>query len=83
MMLLCKKLLKPLFPLLLGLFSVAKDKAVHIMDVEAGKLIKRIPKAHRYQNFCTPGEHIHTDRQRVVCDFSTAKCLADKGLAIF
>ncbi|KAL2093206.1 hypothetical protein ACEWY4_010518 [Coilia grayii] len=29
-----------------NLFSVAKDKAVHIMDVEAGKLIKRIPKAH-------------------------------------
>ncbi|TTU76951.1 WD repeat-containing protein 55 [Bagarius yarrelli] len=29
-----------------GLFSVSKDKAVHIMDVVAGKLIKRIPKAH-------------------------------------
>ncbi|KAF4077244.1 hypothetical protein AMELA_G00205810 [Ameiurus melas] len=28
------------------LFSVSKDKAVHIMDVVAGKLIKRIPKAH-------------------------------------
>ncbi|XP_060791856.1 WD repeat-containing protein 55 [Neoarius graeffei] len=28
------------------LFSVSKDKAVHIMDVEAGKLVKRIPKAH-------------------------------------
>lgn len=31
------------------LFSVSKDKAVHIMDVEAGKLVTRIPKAHRYQ----------------------------------
>lgn len=50
MMLLCMTVLKPLFPLLLGLFSVAKDKAVHIMDVEAGKLIKRIPKAHRYSH---------------------------------
>ncbi|XP_041965397.1 WD repeat-containing protein 55 [Alosa sapidissima] len=29
-----------------SLFSVAKDKSVHIMDVEAGKLIKRITKAH-------------------------------------
>ncbi|XP_066502467.1 WD repeat-containing protein 55 [Hoplias malabaricus] len=28
------------------LFSVSKDKAVHIMDVEAGKLVTRIPKAH-------------------------------------
>ncbi|XP_046722984.1 WD repeat-containing protein 55 isoform X1 [Silurus meridionalis] len=28
------------------LFSVSKDKAVHIMDVVAGKLVKRIPKAH-------------------------------------
>ncbi|XP_026883034.2 WD repeat-containing protein 55 [Electrophorus electricus] len=28
------------------LFSVSKDKAVHIMDVEAGKLETRIPKAH-------------------------------------
>uniref|UniRef100_A0A3B1JFJ7 WD repeat-containing protein 55 n=1 Tax=Astyanax mexicanus TaxID=7994 RepID=A0A3B1JFJ7_ASTMX len=28
------------------LFSVSKDKAVHIMDVEAGKLATRIPKAH-------------------------------------
>ncbi|KAF5898403.1 rab proteins geranylgeranyltransferase component A 2-like, partial [Clarias magur] len=28
------------------LFSVSKDKAIHIMDVEAGKLSKRIPKAH-------------------------------------
>ncbi|TRY59383.1 hypothetical protein DNTS_004293 [Danionella cerebrum] len=31
------------------LFSVSKDKAVHIMDVEAGKLVTRIPKAHKYQ----------------------------------
>lgn len=30
------------------LFSVSRDKAVHIMDVVAGKLVKRIPKAHRY-----------------------------------
>lgn len=29
------------------LFSVSKDKAVHIMDVEAGKLLTRIPKAHK------------------------------------
>lgn len=29
------------------LFSVSKDKAVHIMDVEAGKLVTRIPKAHK------------------------------------
>ncbi|XP_043077875.1 WD repeat-containing protein 55 [Puntigrus tetrazona] len=29
------------------LFSVSKDKAVHIMDAEAGKLLTRIPKAHR------------------------------------
>jgi len=28
------------------LYSVAKDKSVHIMDVEAGKLVKRITKAH-------------------------------------
>ncbi|KAI4884395.1 hypothetical protein NFI96_011239, partial [Prochilodus magdalenae] len=28
------------------LFSVSKDKAVHVMDVEAGKLVTRIPKAH-------------------------------------
>ncbi|XP_050949524.1 WD repeat-containing protein 55 [Labeo rohita] len=28
------------------LYSVSKDKAVHIMDVEAGKLVTRIPKAH-------------------------------------
>ncbi|XP_058272442.1 WD repeat-containing protein 55 isoform X3 [Hemibagrus wyckioides] len=28
------------------LFSVSKDKAVHIMDVEAGKLVERISKAH-------------------------------------
>ncbi|XP_072518648.1 WD repeat-containing protein 55 [Salminus brasiliensis] len=28
------------------LFSVSKDKAVHIMDVETGKLVTRIPKAH-------------------------------------
>ncbi|XP_051534058.1 WD repeat-containing protein 55 [Myxocyprinus asiaticus] len=29
------------------LFSVSKDKAIHIMDVEAGKLVTRIPKAHK------------------------------------
>lgn len=34
------------------LFSVSKDKAVHIMDVVAGKLVKRIPKAHRYCVIC-------------------------------
>uniref|UniRef100_A0A8C2I879 WD repeat-containing protein 55 n=1 Tax=Cyprinus carpio TaxID=7962 RepID=A0A8C2I879_CYPCA len=28
------------------LFSVSKDKAVHILDAEAGKLLTRIPKAH-------------------------------------
>ncbi|KAJ8266118.1 hypothetical protein GJAV_G00126130 [Gymnothorax javanicus] len=28
------------------LFSVSKDKSVHILDVEAGKLVTRIPKAH-------------------------------------
>ncbi|XP_048851057.1 WD repeat-containing protein 55 [Brienomyrus brachyistius] len=28
------------------LFSVSKDKSVHIMDVEEGKLVSRIPKAH-------------------------------------
>ncbi|KAM4611658.1 WD repeat-containing protein 55 [Polymixia lowei] len=28
------------------LFSVSKDKSVHIMDVEVGKLETRIPKAH-------------------------------------
>ncbi|XP_073680959.1 WD repeat-containing protein 55 [Garra rufa] len=28
------------------LYSVSKDKAVHIMDAEAGKLLTRIPKAH-------------------------------------
>ncbi|KAJ8404553.1 hypothetical protein AAFF_G00338200 [Aldrovandia affinis] len=28
------------------LFSVSKDKSIHIMDVEAGKLVTRIPKAH-------------------------------------
>lgn len=33
------------------LFSVSKDKAVHIMDVEAGKLVTRIPKAHTYLIF--------------------------------
>ncbi|XP_023679334.1 WD repeat-containing protein 55 isoform X1 [Paramormyrops kingsleyae] len=30
----------------LKLFSVSKDKSVHIMDVEEGKLVTRIPKAH-------------------------------------
>ncbi|XP_035291265.1 WD repeat-containing protein 55 isoform X2 [Anguilla anguilla] len=28
------------------LFSVSKDKSIHIMDVEAGKLVTRIAKAH-------------------------------------
>ncbi|KAL0993966.1 hypothetical protein UPYG_G00116210 [Umbra pygmaea] len=28
------------------LFSVSKDKSVHLMDVEAGKLVTRITKAH-------------------------------------
>ncbi|KAJ8348319.1 hypothetical protein SKAU_G00269080 [Synaphobranchus kaupii] len=28
------------------LFSVSKDKSIHIMDVEVGKLVTRIPKAH-------------------------------------
>ncbi|XP_036381142.1 WD repeat-containing protein 55 [Megalops cyprinoides] len=28
------------------LFSVSKDKSIHIMDVEGGKLVTRIPKAH-------------------------------------
>ena len=28
------------------LFSVSKDKCVHMMDVEAGKLVTRIQKAH-------------------------------------
>ncbi|KPP69765.1 WD repeat-containing protein 55-like [Scleropages formosus] len=28
------------------LFSVSKDKSVHIMDAEVGKLVSRIPKAH-------------------------------------
>ncbi|KAI1902589.1 hypothetical protein AGOR_G00017460 [Albula goreensis] len=28
------------------LFSVSKDKSIHIMDVEAGKLVTRIQKAH-------------------------------------
>ncbi|XP_061104530.1 WD repeat-containing protein 55 isoform X2 [Conger conger] len=28
------------------LFSVSKDKSIHIMDVEAGKLVSRITKAH-------------------------------------
>lgn len=30
------------------LFSVSKDKAVHVMDVVAGKLVTRLSKAHRY-----------------------------------
>ncbi|KAM3857375.1 WD repeat-containing protein 55 [Diretmus argenteus] len=30
----------------LKLFSVSKDKAVHVMDVELGKLVTRIPRAH-------------------------------------
>ncbi|XP_006632039.1 WD repeat-containing protein 55 [Lepisosteus oculatus] len=30
------------------LFSISKDKAVHIMDVEEGKLLSRISKAHSY-----------------------------------
>lgn len=30
------------------LFSVSKDKSVHIMDVEEGKLVTHIPKAHRW-----------------------------------
>lgn len=38
--------------LLPELFSVSKDKAVHIMDVVVGKLVTRIPKAHRYCLIC-------------------------------
>ncbi|XP_041098075.1 uncharacterized protein LOC121309241, partial [Polyodon spathula] len=37
------------------LFSISKDKSVHIMDVEGGKLVKRIPKAHSHSFFCVEG----------------------------
>ena len=35
------------------LFSVSKDKSVHLMDVEEGKLVTRITKAHRYYPLLT------------------------------
>ncbi|MBN3297367.1 WDR55 protein, partial [Amia calva] len=34
------------------LFSISKDKSVHIMDVEKGKLVTRISKAHSYPINC-------------------------------
>lgn len=30
------------------LFTVSKDKSIHILSVEEGRLVTRFPKAHRY-----------------------------------